>query len=288
MPAAQAEEISFTMDDPQVIETPLLTSKVRNEKILAAFDKFKVKAALFVCGMRIDNDEGKALLRSWDEKGHMIANHSYSHLYYNSKKMSFEEYRNDVLKVEPLIKTLKNFSRLFRYPYLKEGNTQEKRDQMRDFLKQNSYQEGYVSIDASDWAIDARLIAKLEKNPKLELKPYRDFYLKHIWSRAQYYNELAKKVYGRQIRHTLLIHHSLLNALFFGDLMQMFKDHSWKLISASEAFKDDVFKLHPNIVPAGESIAWASAKESGKFESQLRYPAEDDSYEKEEMDRLGL
>ena len=175
MPAAQAEEISFTMDDPQVIETPLLTSKVRNEKILAAFDKFKVKAALFVCGMRIDNDEGKALLRSWDEKGHMIANHSYSHLYYNSKKMSFEEYRNDVLKVEPLIKTLKNFSRLFRYPYLKEGNTQEKRDQMRDFLKQNSYQEGYVSIDASDWAIDARLIAKLEKNPKLELKPYRDF-----------------------------------------------------------------------------------------------------------------
>ncbi len=59
MTVVQAEEVSFTMDDPQVTETPLLASKARNEKILAAFDKFKVKAALFVCGMRIDNDEGK-------------------------------------------------------------------------------------------------------------------------------------------------------------------------------------------------------------------------------------
>jgi len=98
-----AAEISFTMDDPEVTESPLLTSVERNEKILAAFDKFHVKGALFVCGMRIDNDEGKKLLQSWDEKGHLIGNHSYSHLYFNSEKMSFETYKNDFLKVEPLI-----------------------------------------------------------------------------------------------------------------------------------------------------------------------------------------
>lgn len=276
------------MDDPEVNETPLFSQFERNEKILAALDQYQLKAALFVCGMRIDNSSGKALLESWDQRGHLIGSHSYSHFYFNSKKMTFEFYRDDFLKVEPLLVGLKNFSRLYRFPFLKEGETAEKRDQMRQALKKNGYDQGYVSIDASDWYVDARLRNRLDKDPKSDVKPYRDFYLKHIWNRATFYNDLAKKVYGREIKHTLLIHHSLLNALFLGDLIQMFKNKGWKLISAKEAYSDPVFKLEPKTVPAGESIVWASAKASGQFEELLRYPAEDGEYEKDEMDKLGL
>ncbi len=43
-----------------------------------------------------------------------------------------------------------------------------------------------------------------------------------------------------------------------------------------------------NVLPAGESIVWASAKEAGKFENLLRYPGEDGEYEKDEMDKLEL
>mgnify|MGYP001615497720 CR=1 FL=1 len=70
--------------------------------------------------------------------------------------------------------------------------------------------------------------------------------------------------------------------------MQMFKDRDWKLISSRDAYKDPVFQREPNILPAGESIIWASAKETGKFDDVLRYPAEDGEYEKDEMDQLGL
>ncbi len=42
------------------------------------------------------------------------------------------------------------------------------------------------------------------------------------------------------------------------------------------------------IIPTGESIVWVMAKELGKYETVLRYPAEDGNYEKEKMDRLGL
>jgi hypothetical protein len=44
----------------------------------------------------------------------------------------------------------------------------------------------------------------------------------------------------------------------------------------------------PDIVPTGESIAWALAKESKCCDSLLRYPAEDGPYEKLAMDILGL
>ena len=68
----------------------------------------------------------------------------------------------------------------------------------------------------------------------------------------------------------------------------MYKARGWKLIDAARAFQDPVFTSAPKIVPAGESLIWALAKESGKFDGALRYPGEDGEYEKEKMDQLGL
>jgi hypothetical protein len=48
-----------------------------------------------------------------------------------------------------------------------------------------------------------------------------------------------------------------LNALFLGDVIQMFQDKKWKIINADTAFQDTIFKLAPNILPAGESLIWA-------------------------------
>ncbi len=93
---------------------------------------------------------------------------------------------------------------------------------------------------------------------------------------------------GRSIKHTLLLHHNVINGLFLGDVLQMFAEKGWKLIAAQEAFTDSVFSAEPKTIPAGESIIWALAKESKKFERELRYPAEDSKYEKAKMDRLGL
>ena len=68
----------------------------------------------------------------------------------------------------------------------------------------------------------------------------------------------------------------------------MFKSKGWKLINAADAYEDPLYKTRTNTLPAGEGILWALAKESGNHEDTLRYPAEDSTYEKAEMDRLGL
>jgi hypothetical protein len=99
---------------------------------------------------------------------------------------------------------------------------------------------------------------------------------------------LSRDVLGRSVSHTLLIHYNLLNSMFLGDLLAMFRSRGWAVTDAEEAFKDEVFKLQPDIAPAGESLIWALAKETGRFEDRLRYPGEDDTYEKPTLDRLGL
>ena len=289
-PAAKDRpEIAITIDDFNWNKSVKLDPDQRNRALLGALRTHdNLQAALFVACRFADNDKGKELLRDWDRAGHVIGNHSYSHKYLNNGKVTSEIYTADIEKCDAIIKDFRHFQKLFRFPFLKEGETAAKRDAVRAFLKQHGYRIGHVTIDASDWAVDDRLTARLTKDPAADVTPYRDFYLSHMWERALYYDDLARRVLGRPVKHAILMHYNLLNALFLGDLLDMFKTKGWKLIDAGDAFKDPVFAATPNNVPAGESIIWALAKETGKFDKLLRYPGEDSEYENAKMDKLGL
>ena len=282
-----APQFSITMDDFNWRNAVHLTAEQRNQAILKALADHHTTAALFVIGRNADNDEGMSLLRPWNEAGHAIGNHTYSHRSLNSDITS-AEYERDIAHAETVLIGLKQFRKVFRYPALKEGNTAEKRDHVRAFLKSRGYRIGHVTIDNSDWIVDQRLTARLQKDPNADTKPYRDFYLEHMWDRAQYYDALAKKVLGRPVKHTILMHFNLLNGLFLGDLIEMFRSKGWQLIDAEEAFTDAVFRAEPKTLPAGESIVWALAKDKGTIAKSLRYPAEDGDYEMARMNKLGL
>lgn len=283
-----APQFSITMDDFFWQNSLKLTGAERNQAILQTLDKHSTKAALFVIGKNIEADEGKQLLTAWDRAGHRIANHTYSHTNLNSPDADVKAYQDDILRAEALLKDFPRFAKYLRFPFLKEGDTVAKRDAMRAFLAEHNYRNGHVTIDASDWYIDQRLTERLQSNPSANLKPYRDYYLEHMWSRAQYYNTLAQRVLGYQPRHTVLMHFNLLNALFLDDLIAMFKSKGWQPIDAEEAFTDPVFASKPNVIPAGESLIWSLAKEKGTLAKSLRYPAEDSRYEASRMKKLGL
>lgn len=280
-------QVAITMDDFQPFGSTDSEKEENSLGILAALKKHgNLKAAAFICGNRVDSVIGKRILNAWNDQGHILANHTYSHWYYHRRTV--DEFETDIIRCENLLKDYSQFTRLFRFPMLKEGDTIERRDKLRAFLKEGGYKNGHVTIDASDWYIDQRLQARLKENPKADLTAYRDFYLDHILERATYYDSLAYKLLKRNIKHTLLIHHNLLNKLFLDGLLTMFERKGWKLIDASEAFTDPVFASEPKTLPAGESLIWALAKESKRFEGSLRYPGEDSVYEKPKMDKLGL
>jgi peptidoglycan/xylan/chitin deacetylase (PgdA/CDA1 family) len=283
-----ATQFSITMDDFFWRGAVKLTATERNQAILDTLAAHSHKAALFVVGRNIDNDEGKQLLAPWDKAGHMIANHTYSHREFSARETNVAEYQQDILRAEALLKEFPRFKKYFRFPMLKEGDTAVKRDAMRSFFAKHGYRVGHVTIDNSDWAIDLRLTRRLTNNPTADVKPYRDFYLEHMWARSEYYDALAQRVLGRPIKHTLLVHFNLLNGLFLNDLLAMYKAKGWQLVDAEEAFTDPVFSSKPNVVPAGESIVWSLAKEKGTIAKSLRYPAEDGEYENARMNKLGL
>ena len=256
------------------------------DALLAPLAERKLEAGCYVIGRNSDSPEGRELVKRWARAGHAIGNHTWSHQFYD--RMTYEAFSADMLQADALLRAFPGFKRRFRFPGLHEGETAAKRDGMRTLLATHRYRNGYVTIDTSDWYIDLRLRNRLEKDPAADLAPYRDYYLTHMWHRAQYYDALGRKVLGRPVAHTILMHYNVLNTLYLEDLMRMFESHGWRWIDAEEAYRDPVSHAMPRSLPAGESILWALAKDAKALPADARYPAEDGEYLRAEMDRLGL
>jgi peptidoglycan/xylan/chitin deacetylase (PgdA/CDA1 family) len=283
--ATTAQTISFTFDDgldprvqPEAAEW--------NAQILAALKASKTTAMYFPAGKVVDSPLGLPLVKHWSEGGHAIGNHTYSHTALSNKKLTLEGFTADVLRADDLFKDLPGWSRRLRFPYLKEGDTVAKRDGVRQWMETHRYMPAPVSIDTSDWYFAERLLAWRERHPTQDPAPFKQAYLDHLWDRAQYYEKLATRTLGRSPSHVMLLHTNAINAAFLPDVLAMFKDKGWKIVSPLQAFGDPLYAQASSALPAGESIVWALAKQAGA--PNLRYPAEDGEYEQPGLDALGL
>lgn len=126
-------------------------------KILEVLDKYKVKATFFVMGKNIENggEAAKKLIKEEFEKGHAIANHSYSHDYkvlYPNRELNLKNFVKDFKKTDKILKDIlgDEFStRVIRCPggFMSWKNM----DELSNYMKKNNM----VSIDWNALSKDA-------------------------------------------------------------------------------------------------------------------------------------
>lgn len=280
--------ISFSFDDGDTSDILSYKAEYWNEQIVKQLKKHKINAVWFVEGRKVDSPKGKILLKKWGDAGNFLANHTYTHINFNDSILSVKSFINEIQQCDSLIKSFKNYKNIFRFPYLKCGNTIAKRDSLSNYLKSINYKQGWVTVDASDWYINGRLIKRLQENPNSDISGFRKYYVNHIVNRAKYYNKLSVTLNKRQIKHVALLHFNLTSALFLTDLITEFKKQGWQIGNYSNAIKDPIYKTLPNNMPAVQSLIWLMAKQNKFYENKLRYPGENGDYEAKAMDKLGL
>jgi len=283
-------KISFTFDDGITTDIAGFKFEDWNRMILDALEQAGLKAVFFVTGSNKLDKKGAILLKSWDEMGHRIGNHSFTHPNFNSQMRTVSDFEKELRQTDKVISKFSHRIKRFRFPYLKEGGDARKVNRIRKILAENQYSNGYVTVDCSDWYINARLIKRIgEKGlERTRIDEFRKFYLEHVLDRAKYYEKLSFELNQRHISHTLLLHHNLTSALFLADLIEAFKGLGWEVVDADLAYDDQIFQTIPEAEFAGESLIWSLAKQSGQYQGSLRYPAEDSRYEAPKMDKLGL
>ncbi|GLX76737.1 polysaccharide deacetylase [Thalassotalea insulae] len=233
-----SKEIALTFDDAPRAAKGYFDGKTRAAKLIANLKAHQVEqVAFFVVTSRLDA-EGVARVNAYNTAGHIIANHSDTHPDFN--RLTLEQYSDNFLRADRQLRPFSNFSPLYRFPYLREGNTLEKRNGMRALLKDRGYRNGYITLNNYDWYIETLFQQSIKSGQPLDMERMRQFYVKTLMASIQYYDQMANTYLGRSPKHVLLLHEMDITALFIGDLVDELRRQGWKIISPEQAYTDDI------------------------------------------------
>ncbi len=242
-----AMEITLTVDDlPEAGGLPShVTRQEITEKMLAVLKKHHLYG---VYGFINGSKNNPVILKEWVREGQLLGNHTFDHA--DLAKVSAADYILEIKKNEPILREFmrnKNYH-YFRYPYLAEGNTQEKRDAIRNFLVKNHYQIAPVTIDFFDYEWNDAYVRCVAKNDKKAIAWLRRNYLVQAMNALSISHELSRMLLSRDIKNILLIHINAFNAEMLDALLTEYEKKNVTFIPLAMALSDPVYAINPNIV----------------------------------------
>ena len=282
---ALCRTLSLTFDDGLNPGTQP-NAEILNAQMLSALRSAGVISMVFPTLKSAGSERGLELIKAWSAAGHAVGNHTATHRSLAAPEVSLADFISDVSAADAVLRQLPTWVPMLRFPYLKEGDTLEKRDGMRAWMRSHGYRPACVSIDASDWYYSEVYSAQLKSGSRAKAAAIKRAYIEHLLDRAEYYDSLARQVLGRSPSHVMLLHTNEINAASLGELVTALRARGWTIVPPSAAFDDPLYASAPDILPAGESIVWAMARERGI--QGLRYPAEDSIYEEPKLRARGL
>lgn len=255
------KRIAITFDDIPRAPGAWLTPDERAAKLIAILKAKGVpQAVFFINPGRVNIGDGdQARILRYAAAGHLLANHSFSHP--RLSKVSAESYLADIDQATERLKALPNYRPWFRFPFLDEGGTDKaKRDAVRAGLAARGLMNGYVTVDGSDWNMEALTADAVKAGRKVDKKALRNLYVETHLESANFTDALSTRTLGRPVAQVLLLHETDLAALFLGDLIDALKKDGWEIIGAGEAFADPIHAMLPDVKHASgtriEAIAW--------------------------------
>jgi peptidoglycan/xylan/chitin deacetylase (PgdA/CDA1 family) len=277
---ATAREIAITFDDAPTNDTAIFTGEERTKNLIAALKAAGVEQAAFYCVPKGKPASELTRLAAYAAAGHLIANHSDTHR--NLRNLPAEEYLADIAAADAVLKGMKNFRPWFRFPFLAEGDTREKRDAVRAGLRAMNYAQGYVTIDNYDWYLNTLANNAKNAGKSINYAALRDLYVEMLIEAVEFYDAIAVKTLGRSPRHVLLLHENDLAALFIGDLTATLRKRGWTVIGADSAYADPIAAIEPDTMFLNQGRVAAIAHTRGMKPIELVQEREDEAI----LDRL--
>jgi peptidoglycan-N-acetylglucosamine deacetylase len=243
---APAQEIAFTWDDlPSHNSLPPGETRVNiASQIISAMKAANLPPVYGFMNAAKTEREPLAIpvLQEWRDAGLPLANHTWSHM--NLNESSLADWETDVLKNEaPLESYMKNNDwHWFRYPFLAEGETPEKRNAARAFLAQHGYKIAAVTMDFDDWAYNEPYSRCVAKGDTAAVDQLTASYLAAAEAGIAHARAMSKQLYGRDIPYVLLMHVGALDARMLPQLLKLYRERGFRFIRLEDAEKDPFYK----------------------------------------------
>jgi len=268
-----AQKVAITFDDLP-LNGDLPPGMTRVEVVgntLAVLKMRHVPAAYgFVNAKKLEgNADAAAALKLWAD-AEPVGNHTYAHLDLNSNPA--EAFEREIEEDEPVLElvAVKDANwHWFRYPFLREGDTVEKRRAVRAYLQAHGYRVAQVTLDWEDYMWNSAYARCSAKHDAKSIAWLRSSYLETESAYLDLGREMAKLVYGHDINHVLLLHLGAFSSTILPDALDLLQKKGFQLATLGEGENDPAYATDPD---AGSKYGgtlleqWMDAK-------KIKYPA---------------
>jgi peptidoglycan-N-acetylglucosamine deacetylase len=267
-PTPEPVQVAVTVDDLPVHgpALPGVTRVAMIDSLLVAFAAHRLPPVHgFVNGKRVDDDPAtETVLRRWVAAGQELGNHSWSHPSLNSTAL--DVYLADVRRGEEILARVAPGQtwKVFRYPFLQQGDTVEKRDGIRRFLQDTGYVVADVTIDADDWAYSPPFVRCAERGDQSALTALRRSFVREHVEELRRIRAVTHALAGRQVPQVLLLHAGAADADAIDALLTAFEAEGARWITLRAALADPFYAptVHAPVRP-GSALPYVLARERG-------------------------
>ena len=249
-------KVAITVDDLPTHGDPFpgIDRDAISRQILAALADNHVKGVYGFTNQAWDASK-LAIFKEWLDAGYPLGNHTYSHTDLN--RVGASAFNADIARQDQVLASLASLSpliarrRIFRYPFLDEGDTLARRNEVRRYLFGEGYRVAEVTIDYLDWTwTDAYTRCRINNDQKsiqwlrAHVNEAADRYLSHSV-------EMARKLFNRDVDQILLVHLGAFDALTLDGILREWRSKGVQLISLEEALTDPIYRINPNFASDG-------------------------------------
>jgi hypothetical protein len=112
-----------------------------------------------------------------------------------------------------------------------------------------------VTIDNDEYLFAGAYDRTLHRGDAATARRVADAYVPYMEAKVAYFERNEQELFGRPIRHVLLVHANMLNAERFGDLAAMFERRGYRFITLDRALEDPAFASEDTYAGSG-GITW--------------------------------
>ncbi len=261
--SAVAQQIAFTWDDlPAHSSLPLGETRVEiGRELIAAMKEAHLPPVYgFVNGVVIEREPVSApMLKEWRDAGFQLGNHTWSHMNLNTN--SAAEWEADLLKNEPVLEqyTAGGDWHWLRYPFLSEGDTAEKRVEVRSFLAAHGYRIAAVTMSFGDYLWNEPYARCVAKSDTASITQLESSYLDAAAADADFRQAMAKALFDHDIPYVLLMHVGAFDARMLPRLLELYRDKGFGFVTLEEAEKDPFYRssVDPALPPQPDLLEGA-------------------------------
>ena len=260
--ATAGRPILVTIDDLPVASPKLHTDPADREEItrrlLAILAKHKVRATVFTVWAQVKGTRDTALLDRYREAGHELGNHSFSHL--DLPRTPIPDYVADVEKgragLAAYLEPHGGRVRFYRFPYLREGETGEQWDAVRQALRASNQRVMPVTIDTQDWSFEEPYVTAVRRGDAVAARDVAADCLASLKLEVRNHEEHGDDLFGRTTPQILLLHANAVGAAVWDDLFTWLTRTGHRFATADEVLADPVFHEEPRFLARYGCSLW--------------------------------